>query len=263
MTLTSPGRTIPIAELRGLSAEDSKWIGAFQNERMLRLLRTLDPDEWDAPTDCDRWSVKDIVSHLIGWAEFFSSGKEFRHQFAASIRRRKELGNPVNAQNEQQVEDRRHLSPDELIERFEGAMARFLNFRMKVGRYAHFVPWYDPSIIGLSNLGYIARVIYTRDVFMHRIDISRATDRPVVLEHADAELLADVVRDWAKRRKVDATIDLGSVGKFLAGAPHRATIAGNGVQFSRVMTGRAGPETLALEGDVAAATGWLAAGVPF
>jgi uncharacterized protein (TIGR03083 family) len=263
MTLTTPGKTVRVDDLSGLSGPVLNHLGAFQNQQMLRLLRTLDADEWDAPTDCERWSVKDIVAHLIGWAECFSSFKELRHQFGASIRRRKELGNPVNAQNEQQVEDRRHLTPDEMIERFETSIARFLRFRMKVGRYAHYVPYYDPSIIKFSNLGYIARVIFTRDVFMHRVDISRATNRPVVLEAEDASLLSDVVRDWARRNDVDATIDLGSVGTFLAGDSGRATIAGDGSEFARVMTGRSEPGALALQGDVEAATRWLAAGVPF
>ena len=104
---------------------------------MLRLLRdTWTTEEWNAPTDCDRWTVKDIVAHLIGWAECFASFKEFRHQFAASISRRKELGNPVNAQNEQQVEDRRHLSPerdDRAVRKLDGS---FLGLRMKVGKVA-------------------------------------------------------------------------------------------------------------------------------
>jgi uncharacterized protein (TIGR03083 family) len=263
MTLTSPGKTVRIEDLRGLSGDELAHLGSFQNEQMLRLLRTLDLNEWDAPTDCERWSVKDIVAHLIGWAECFSSFKEFRHQFGASIRRRKELGNPVNAQNEQQVEDRRHLLPDEMLSRFESSMTRFLAFRMKVGSYAHYVPYYDPSIIKFSNLGYIARVIFTRDMFMHRVDISRATGRPMVLELEDAALLSDVVRDWARRRNADATVDLGSAGTFLSGNHGRATIKGDGPQFARVMTGRAAPEALVLEGDVAAATEWLAAGVPF
>jgi uncharacterized protein (TIGR03083 family) len=263
MTLTTPGKTVRVEDMRGLSGDELFHLGAFQNEQMLRLLRTLDVGEWDAPTDCERWAVKDIVAHLIGWAECFASFKELRHQFGASIRRRKELGNPVNAQNEQQVEDRRHLAPGRLIELFEASMARFLTFRMKVGKYAHYVPYYDPSIIKFSNLGYISRVIFTRDVFMHRVDISRATGRPMVLEAEDASLLADVVRDWARRRDVDATVDLGAVGTFLSGDPRRATISGDGAEFARVMTGRAEPTVLSLEGDVEAAKTRLAAGVPF
>ena len=263
MTLTTPGRTVRVEQLSGLSGDEAQRIGAFQNERMLSLLRTLDVGEWDAQTDCDRWAVRDIVAHLIGWAECFGSFKEFRHQFGASIKRRKELGNPVNAQNEQQVEDRRHLSVDELLERYEAATARFLNFRMKVGKYAHYVPYYDPSIIKFSNLGYISRVIFTRDTFMHRIDICRATGRPPIMARDDAILMSDVVRDWARRHDVDATIDLGVVGTFLAGRSGRATISGDAAEFSRVMTGRAAPETLSVKGDVEAARAWLAAGVPF
>jgi uncharacterized protein (TIGR03083 family) len=263
MTLTSPGETLRLDGLRGPSGDDLLRIGAYQNEQMLRLLKTLEPEEWNAPTDCDRWTVKDIVGHLIGWAECFASFKEFRHQFAASIKRRKELGNPVNAQNEQQVEDRRHLTPDEIIERFETSMQKFLGFRMTVGKFAHYLPYYDPSIIKYSNVGYIARVIFTRDMFMHRVDIARATDRPVSLEREDAMLLRDVVSDWSRRHDIDATIDLGPIGTFVAGQGGRARISGDGPTFARVMTGRAAPDELKIEGDVDRATEWLTAGVPF
>ena len=263
MTLTSPVRTVRLDELRGPSGDELLRIGAYQNEQMLRLLRTLDDDEWNAPTDCDRWTVKDIVAHLIGWAECFASFKEFRHQFAASIKRRKELGNPVNAQNEQQVEDRRHLTPEQTIDRFDSAMSKFLSFRMTVGKYLRYMPYYDPSIIKYSNLGYISRVIFTRDMFMHRIDIACATNRPVALEKEDHALIADVLRDWARRHDVDATIDLGPMGIFIAGEGGRARIVGDAPAFARVMTGRDTPDSLTLEGDVEAATRWLKAGVPF
>ena len=263
MTLTSPVRTVRLDELRGPSADELLRIGAYQNEQMLRLLRTLDDEEWNAPTDCDRWTVKDIVAHLIGWAECFASFKEFRHQFAASIKRRKELGNPVNAQNEQQVEDRRHLTPEQIIDRFEVALTRFLSFRMNVGKFMHYMPYYDPSIIKYSNIGYISRVIFTRDMFMHRIDIACATNRPVPLEREDHALMADVLRDWARRHDIDATIDLGELGIFVAGQGGRARIVGDAPTFARVMTGRADLDALTLEGDVEAATRWLKAGVPF
>ena len=40
----------------------------FPGERaaLLDLLRDLSPDEWDVPTACPGWSVKDVAAHLLG-----------------------------------------------------------------------------------------------------------------------------------------------------------------------------------------------------
>jgi uncharacterized protein (TIGR03083 family) len=40
----------------------------FPGERdaLLALLKDLSPEEWDAPTICPGWSVKDIAGHLLG-----------------------------------------------------------------------------------------------------------------------------------------------------------------------------------------------------
>lgn len=35
------------------------------HDRLLELLRSLSPDEWQRPTVCSRWKVKDIAAHLL------------------------------------------------------------------------------------------------------------------------------------------------------------------------------------------------------
>jgi uncharacterized protein (TIGR03083 family) len=48
----------PVVDVRGpLTA---------QRERLLRLLASLSPDQWAAPTVAPQWSVKDIALHLLG-----------------------------------------------------------------------------------------------------------------------------------------------------------------------------------------------------
>lgn len=37
-----------------------------ERARLLDLLRTLEPPEWDRPTECPAWTVKGIVTHLLG-----------------------------------------------------------------------------------------------------------------------------------------------------------------------------------------------------
>lgn len=36
---------------------------------LLELLETLTPDQWDGPTLCSKWRVRDVVGHVIGGTE--------------------------------------------------------------------------------------------------------------------------------------------------------------------------------------------------
>lgn len=38
-------------------------------------LATLTPDQWNAPTLCDKWKVRDVVGHLVGGANKIPMGK--------------------------------------------------------------------------------------------------------------------------------------------------------------------------------------------
>ena len=35
------------------------------HDELLALLRSLTPDEWDAPTVAGAWTVKDVTAHLL------------------------------------------------------------------------------------------------------------------------------------------------------------------------------------------------------
>ena len=52
--------------------------------------------------------------------------------------------------------------------------------------------------LGTRPLGYLTDRIYTRDAWMHRIDLSRPTGRPLRLspDH-DGRLVSDLVGEWA------------------------------------------------------------------
>lgn len=57
--------------------------------------------------------------------------------------------------------------------------------------------------------GYLVDVVFTRDTWVHRLDIARATGRAMLLtrEH-DGRIVADGVADWARRhgRPFDLTL---------------------------------------------------------
>ena len=250
--------------VRRLTPIEGRAIGEAQNDALLRELRALGPEDWDAPTDCEGWRVRDVVAHLLGWAEFFTSATEFRHQSKVFLPGKKDLPTTTDEQNELQVRDRLDLSPQDLLAALETALPRFLSFRLRAGRVARVVPFYA-GIIGPSTVGFLMISIFSRDMFMHRVDISRATGRELELGEWDRRLVADVVRHWGRRTKADARLVLsgGAGGDFVLGAGSRARVSGNALEFCRVLTGRAEPEVMQVEGDRAAALMWLRTRVPF
>ena len=90
------------------------------------------------------------------------------------------------------------------------------------------------------TMGHLVDRVYTRDQWMHRIDISAATDRPMVLtpEH-DGRIVADVVVEWAERHGEPFELTLGGVagGEYHAG-PGGVAIEMDAIEFCLVLAGR-------------------------
>ena len=104
------------------------------------------------------------------------------------------------------------------------------------------VPFGPP--LGVRSLGYLMGRIYTRDAWMHRVDIARATGRELVLtgEH-DGRLVADVVEEWARaHRRPFRLLLTGPAGGTFGDGGERVEL--DAVEFCRVVSGRVGREGL-------------------
>lgn len=256
--------TVDLNNLPALSHLRAIELGGDVNRSMIAMLSSLDAKEWDLPTDCEGWTVKDIAAHLLGWAEALTSVKELGHQSAAAVRGARRHGNILHAQNAVQVDDRRPLSGDQVIARLETALPRFLKFRDRVGKFGKPFPMYFP-VVGLATVRFMMDIIFTRDSLMHRIDIARATGRDVGITEADRLVVLDCARDWAKRSKADARLEMSGPAGFEAavGTGQQATISGDALELLRFWAGRASIDVLTIDGDRVAAERWLAVGCPF
>jgi hypothetical protein len=127
------------------------------------------------------------------------------------------------------------------------------------------LPLYDGTILGLTNVNYLLNTIFTRDHFMHRIDVARATGAELVVGPSEVRLLEDVLCDWTRRRKVRALVTLTGPagGAYMLGGSPEAAIEGDAIVFARVMAGRGHPDELQITGDVKGAERWLREGCPF
>ena len=96
------------------------------------------------------------------------------------------------------------------------------------------------------TIGYLIDVILTRDPWMHRIDISRATGAvPVLTPEHDGVLVADVVQEWAQRHGQPFALNLtGPAGGSWTVGTGAESIDLDAVQFCRTVSGRAAGEGL-------------------
>jgi uncharacterized protein (TIGR03083 family) len=214
-------------------------IASAEYGRFLDLVHTLSDDEWGKPTDCTRWDVRGIVAHVLGWSETLTMRGFMRVQRLGKPVAR-DLGGPLlDGMNEVLVRQRAGFSPAELVTRLERAAPKAVAARASVPAPMRLLPVSTPG--GRINLGFLNDHIFTRDLFIHRVDITRATGREMVVtaDH-DARIVADVVADWAAghRKPFTLVLDGAAGGTFADGAggqEHRL----DAVEFCRIVSGRA------------------------
>jgi uncharacterized protein (TIGR03083 family) len=230
------------------------WMAAAEEEyrRLDDLLGGLSTDDWDRPTDCPGWSVHDIVAHLAGAAESTASVAELLRQ-AWRGRKLREGGPLVDGMNAVQVGERRNSTPERLRPELAAAGARGVRRRSRMPAALRAVVLPLGAPVGTRPLGYLLDRIYTRDAWMHRIDLARATGRPLRLtaDH-DGRIVADVVEEWAAAHRRPYRLTLtGPAGGTWAHGSAGEEMELDAVEFCRVMAGRAD------------GTGLLARHVPF
>jgi uncharacterized protein (TIGR03083 family) len=253
-----------VEDVPGITQPEATALAEAQNAALLHTLYSLEDEQWAAPTDCVGWSVKDIASHIHGWAEALVSFKEARRQVGQAFRRRRELGNILDAQNEVQAEAGRRISTAELLLRLEEALPRMVKRRAVLGRYGKYMPIWGPPF-GVSNLGYLCNVIFTRDVFMHRIDIARATGTELDLGPSERRIVADIAREWGRGDGGPVRLELTGPagGTYVAGSTPHAKVTADAVDFCRFLAGRADVSVVDGTGDRGVVEQRLEAKVPF
>jgi uncharacterized protein (TIGR03083 family) len=218
------------------------WMHVTEEEytRLLAQLATLPDDDWRRPTDCPEWDVRAMVAHLVGAAEGNASIREGMRQLRLGRRRRQRGQDDVDGINAVQIEERADATPAELVAALADVAPHAVRGRRRIPApvRALRVPFGPP--LGVRSIGYLMDRIYTRDAWMHRIDIARATGAPLVLtpEH-DGRLVADVVDEWARAhgRPFDLVLTGPAGGRFArgTGGEHHELDA---VEFARLMAGR-------------------------
>lgn len=236
-------------------------LGAYA--RLAELLERLEPQHWEAPTECPGWDVAAMVGHLIGAGEAGASLREvLRQQWYGKRHAARFGGNSLDAANDLQVREHAALTPGERIAGLREVAPRAVAGRLGLPRPLRRMPVSlddgGSTATGMPSrfaLGELMDVVYTRDVWLHTIDIARATS--VAHEpdpQVDGRVVEDVVAEWARRHGEPFTLVLDGAagGRFRQGSGG-AEMHLDAVEFCRILSGRAEPTEVGVGGDDAAA----------
>ncbi len=243
VALTSVQTIYEAVQVPYVTADESEALLHTELGRFWTLLDSLDPQDWNKPTACSAWSVRDILAHQAGGYASGMGYKDLIHQYM-SIPKRGQL--PEDAVNETQLADRVGKSPAELIAELRqvGPVA--------IQKWAHQfqlikLVTIPHQVTGSLSLRHLMLVIHSRDTWMHRLDICRATGHKFeqTAEH-DGRIAALVMRDVAKvlskkTRRGSVVFELsgipGGVWKIGAGDP-ASTIQMDVLDFNIYASGR-------------------------
>jgi uncharacterized protein (TIGR03083 family) len=232
-------------------------LAATEYDRFTDLLTGLTPEQWAAPTECTGWDVRAMAGHVLGMVQMAASLPETVRQQIGSQRRAKRDGSSMlDALTALQVDKNAGLSTTELVDQMRRTGPRAAKARRRSPSFVRARTLPVPQDVGdrqeAWTFGYLLDVILTRDPFLHRVDITRATGAPMRVdpEH-EGTIVDDVVREWAGRHGApyDLVLTGPAGGQWSHGAADRIEM--DALDFCRVLSGRS------------PATGLLAEQVPF
>jgi len=216
-------------------------LGATEYERFADMLRTLCSGDWTRPTDCPGWDVRAMAAHALGMVEMAASVRENYRQLRLARRRG---GVFIDALTGLQVDERQYMTPEEIIGRFVARAPKAARGRRRAPGFIRRRVMPEPQQVGgrdeVWTMGYLVDVILTRDPWMHRADIARATGAAHVLtaDH-DGVLVADVAAEWAARHAQPYTLHLtGPAGGTWASGEGGPLIEIDAIEFCRILSGR-------------------------
>lgn len=223
MTALSLPQTIARAEdIPSVNADEAHRLLTTALSRFLILIESLHADDWFKPTACTAWNVHDMVAHQAGGYASGTSYKEMIRQYTS----KPQPGQlPEDAINALQVGERKSKTPAELISELK-QVGEVAAHNWAYGFNA--IKWIATPhpVGGFMSIRHLMWIIHSRDTWMHRMDICRATNRPFeqTREH-DGRIVELVVRDVAgKLRKrlngkaITLTLTGVSGGEWLLGS---------------------------------------------
>lgn len=178
-------------------------------ESINEMVSPLAEGEWNRPTECPYWSVRDIVSHVIGFECELLGDPRPIHTLPSDLRH---ITSEAARYTEVPVDIRRHHTAPEMTAELEYTIIR----RSRQLRNESREPDADVRAIGGGEIT-LEEQLWSRvfDVWVHEQDLRRALDKPGNLASAAAVLARDyVLRSLPKLVAHDAGAKPGSAVVF-------------------------------------------------
>jgi uncharacterized protein (TIGR03083 family) len=219
-------------------------IADVENLRVAAMLRNLEAVDWAKPTDCPRWDVRALAAHMVGAAAGQASPREFLRQVRAGRPVVVEIGAQYwwDGMNEIQVRERSDRTIEQLVAEWVYIAPRALKVRRKLPRPIAKLPLLKlPSPIGRQCVGYLFDVGFTRDAWMHRIDLAEATGKPFNADAGhDGRIVADLVAEWATTHGLPFVLELtGPAGGLYTQGTSGEHVTIDAIEFARTLAERA------------------------
>jgi uncharacterized protein (TIGR03083 family) len=239
--------TTIIDTIPAITRHEMQGLATTEYARVADQLRALTPEDWSKPTDCPFWDVRAMAGHSLGMMNDFTSFRNLMRRMRAATKAAKAAkaaGEPViDSMTAMQVADHAELSTAALIAKVDEIGPRAARWRAKAPALFRKMPMKEEvgGKVETWRMGYLLDVILTRDPWMHRVDIARATGREMVLtpEH-DGRIIADVVAEWARRHGKPFALTLtGPAGGTFVAGDGGEPITIDAVEFCRIISGRA------------------------
>ncbi|MFD7841721.1 maleylpyruvate isomerase family mycothiol-dependent enzyme [Nocardia sp. NPDC059764] len=228
-----------------IARPDALRLAADEYARVADAVAALAPGDWERPTECTEWTVHQLVSHVVGMATMASSPFESRRQMRIAEKRPGGEAEMVDALTALQVREFGRRTPAELVADLYRIGPKAAKGRRRTPGFLRRRAMAGSELVNGEReqwtLGYLIDVVLTRDPWMHRIDLSRATGRPLALtaDH-DGRIIDDVVREWAARhgKPYRLTLTGPAGGTWTSPDPDGEAFELDAIEFCRALSGR-------------------------
>lgn len=249
--------------------EDAATEGLAEVAALNALLADLPDDEWDRDTASAGWTVHHMVAHLVG--QHVESARPWTIPVKLRQARRRFPGrSTLDAHNALQVAEYGDRTPEELRQlllRFGPTAVRTRLRTPGLIRQQSFARFFPEERLPDTSFAYLFDVLSTRDTWMHRLEIARATGRPFVTGDHDRGIVTQVVRDLAQTwtgPAITLALTGPTGGSWQTGtAESVAVVRADALDYLWHLSGRGGTPELDIDGDHTVTSAVLDARVVF
>jgi uncharacterized protein (TIGR03083 family) len=151
------------------------------DKKLIELLSSLTPGEWDRQTVAPRWTVRDVAAHLLDAPlRKLSMVRDGCYMEKAAIRSPEDVLMFVNRLNQEGVTVYRRLSPPVMIGMMKAAYEQSADFHESLDPFAHAgfaVSWAGEE----TSLNWFDTARELTERWHHQQQIRLATDRPGIM----------------------------------------------------------------------------------